>query len=79
MGEVFIVAGTFCPRNTMEARGQTLPISEHQALFSLLGTTYGGDGRTTFQLPNLRTGAPHTDWRHIKHCIVTQGIYPARS
>jgi len=45
---------TFCPRGWMSTEGQTLPIASNTALFSLLGTTYGGDGRTTFNLPNLQ-------------------------
>ena len=44
----------FCPRGMMEADGRLLPIAENTALFSLLGTMYGGDGRTTFALPDLR-------------------------
>ncbi len=78
IGEVFLFAGTFCPRNTMEAKGQTLPIAQNQALFSLLGTTYGGDGRTTFKLPNIK-GHSYATFRKMKYCIVVEGIYPARS
>lgn len=48
----------FCPRGTAPAEGQLLPISSNQALFSLLGTTYGGDGRTNFALPDLRGRTP---------------------
>ncbi|MEM9260551.1 MAG: tail fiber protein, partial [Bacteroidota bacterium] len=44
----------FAPRGTAECNGQLLPIAENQALFSLLGTNFGGDGRTTFGLPDLR-------------------------
>jgi len=54
IGEIMWVAYTFCPRGWANADGQLLPISENTALFSLLGTTYGGDGRTTFGLPDLR-------------------------
>lgn len=54
IGEVKTVAFNFCPRSTMEADGRLLPISSHTALFSLLGTMYGGDGRSTFALPDLR-------------------------
>ena len=56
-----MVGNTFCPRGWAEANGQLLPISSNTALFSLYGTTYGGDGRTTFALPDLRGRAPvHT-------------------
>ena len=49
---------TFCPRGWAEANGQILSISKHQSLYSLYGTTYGGDGRTTFALPDLRGRVP---------------------
>ncbi len=48
----------FCPRGWASAEGQILAINDNQALFSLLGTTYGGDGRTTFGLPDLRSRTP---------------------
>ncbi len=54
IGGVSLFAGNFAPRGWALCQGQVLPISSHQALFSLLGTTYGGDGRTTFALPDLR-------------------------
>jgi microcystin-dependent protein len=54
MGEIVPFAGTFVPGGFMEAAGQTLQIADHDALFQLIGTTYGGDGMTTFQLPDLR-------------------------
>ena len=47
-------AGNFAPRSWAFCDGQLLPIAQNQALFSILGTTYGGDGRTTFALPDLR-------------------------
>ena len=53
IGEIRSFPYNFCPRGWTEAKGQLMPISQYQALFSLLGTTYGGDGRTTFALPNL--------------------------
>ena len=58
IAEIKLFAGNFEPRGWMFCEGQTLPISSYQALFSLLGTTYGGDGRTTFKLPDLRGRAP---------------------
>ncbi len=54
IGEIMAVGYTFCPRGWTDAAGQLLPINSYQALFSLYGTTYGGDGRTTFGLPDLR-------------------------
>jgi microcystin-dependent protein len=54
IGQMMYFGGTFCPRAWHEADGTLLPINTNQALFSLLGTIYGGDGRTTFALPDLR-------------------------
>lgn len=58
MAEIRGFAGNFAPRNWALCSGQLLPISSNSALFSLLGTTYGGDGRTTFGLPDLRGRVP---------------------
>jgi microcystin-dependent protein len=74
-GEVITLATRFCPASTLKAGGQILPIRSYQALFSLLGTTYGGDGINTFALPDLpptksAQGAP------LINCIVTMGVYP---
>lgn len=61
LGELMLVGYTFCPRGWTDASGQLLAISQFSALFSLYGTTYGGDGRTTFALPDLRGRVPtHT-------------------
>lgn len=53
-----MVGYTFCPRGWANADGQLLPIAQYSALFSLYGTTYGGDGRSTFGLPDLRGRVP---------------------
>ncbi|MFA6205717.1 MAG: tail fiber protein [Methylocystis sp.] len=58
LGELMLTGATFCPRNWAQADGQLLSISQNTALFSLLGTTYGGNGQTTFALPDLRGRAP---------------------
>lgn len=58
IGEVKIFSGDFAPRFWAFCDGQLLPIQQNQALFSLLGTTYGGNGTTNFALPNLRERAP---------------------
>jgi len=58
IGELMLVGYNFCPRSWADADGQLLSISQNTALFSLYGTTYGGDGRTTFALPDLRGRAP---------------------
>lgn len=58
LGQVNLFGTRWCPRNWLPADGSLLPINRYQALFSLFGTTYGGDGRTTFALPDLRARAP---------------------
>ena len=58
VGEIRIFAGNFAPTGWALCNGQLLPISQNTALFSLLGTFYGGDGKTTFALPNLQGSAP---------------------
>lgn len=54
IGEIKMFGGNFAPRGWFLCQGQLIPISSNSALFSILGTTYGGDGRTTFALPDLR-------------------------
>jgi microcystin-dependent protein len=58
IGTIVMFGGTFAPRNWAFCEGQLLSITQHQALFSIIGTTYGGDGRTTFALPDLRGRVP---------------------
>jgi microcystin-dependent protein len=58
VGEIRIFAGTFAPAGWMFCAGQLLPISEYDTLFNLIGTTYGGDGQSTFALPNLQSRVP---------------------
>ena len=58
IGQILTFAGTFAPLGYMLCNGQTLPISQNDVLFALIGTTYGGDGVTTFNLPNLQGRTP---------------------
>jgi microcystin-dependent protein len=58
LGEVKIMSFNFAPKGWALCNGQLLPINQNQALFSLLGTTYGGNGQTTFALPDLRGRVP---------------------
>lgn len=58
LGEISLVGFNFAPRGWANCDGQLLPIAQYQALFSLFGTMYGGDGRTTFGLPDLRGRVP---------------------
>jgi len=64
------------PRGWLFCNGEELSIAQNTALFSLIGTTYGGDGVTTFLLPNLQSvGSPGAEMRYI---ICAEGIYPSR-
>lgn len=58
IGEIRLFAGNFAPAGWYACDGSLLPISENDALFALIGTTYGGDGQTTFALPDLRGRVP---------------------
>ena len=58
LGEIQYVGFNFCPRGWTQANGQILPINQYQSLYSLLGTNYGGDGRTSFGLPDYRGRTP---------------------
>jgi len=70
MGEVKLFAGNYAPKGWMFCWGQLLAINDYQALFAILSTTYGGDGRTTFGLPDLRgrvaVGAGHGPGRSTR-------------
>lgn len=72
LGEIRMFAGTFTPRGWADCDGRLLPIAQNTALFSLLGTTYGGDGRDTFALPDLRGRAP-------LHAGAAPGLPPRRA
>ncbi len=58
MGGVIIFGGNFAPKDWAFCNGQLIPISQNQALYAILGTTWGGDGRTNFELPDLRSRVP---------------------
>src|SRR5215203_1750543 len=58
VGEIRMFGGTFAPVGWEECNGQLLPISENETLFAVIGTTYGGDGESTFALPDLRGRLP---------------------
>ncbi len=86
MGQVLQFGSNYCPTGTVPASGQVLSIQQNPALFSLFGTTYGGDGQTTFGLPDLRAKdangqpiAPGQPGAGLLHCVVEQGYYPPRN
>jgi microcystin-dependent protein len=81
LGEIRMFGGDFAPRGWARCHGQLLPIAEHAPLYSLIGTTYGGDGVETFALPDLREDAvpvaplPVTP---VTFIIALAGVYPPR-
>jgi microcystin-dependent protein len=75
IGQIELFPYNFAPKSWMVCTGQLMSISQNTALFSLLGTTFGGDGKTTFALPDLQGKAPAPG---LQYCIAIQGIYPSR-
>ena len=79
LAQIILFAGNFAPRGWMPCNGQLLQISQNTALFSLLGTNFGGDGQTTFALPNLPPPAGAAgDPSLPRYMICVQGVYPSR-
>ena len=76
LGEIQLFPYNFAIKDWAFCEGQILPIAENQALFSLLGTQYGGDGRVNFALPDLKGKEPLPN---THYCISLQGIYPSRN
>jgi microcystin-dependent protein len=72
IGQIVLFGGNFAPRGWAPCHGQLLPINQNQALYSILGTTYGGDGKSTFALPDLR-GQAHGPL----YIIAIEGMYPS--
>jgi hypothetical protein len=85
LGEIVTFAMSYCPYGTLPANGALLPISNNVALFALLGNNYGGDGKTTFALPNITPPPvifqfPTVGPRHgLVDCIAVTGIFPSRN
>ncbi len=75
LGSVQLFSFGFAPRGWEFCEGQLIAIGSNTALFSLIGVTYGGDGRTTFALPNLRDKSPVAG---MHYCICVQGMMPTR-
>jgi len=75
IGQIQLFPYNFAPRGWAFCEGQLLQISQNTALFSLIGTAFGGDGRTTFALPKLKGKEPDPN---MHYCIAVIGIYPSR-
>lgn len=89
IGQIIMVGFNFCPKGWALANGRLLPITQNTALFALLGTRYGGNGTSTFALPNLvepervemRSGSRHFKSKPKKkplYCIALHGLFPPR-
>jgi microcystin-dependent protein len=85
IGEICQFAGAYTPHHYLDCDGRTVPIGEYAALFATIGVTYGGDGRTSFALPDLRPSDPVD--HHIRQWVVgeprwvicCQGDFPRRT
>jgi len=77
LGMVKMFAGNFAPRGWVYCDGHLMDITQNTALFTILGTTYGGDGISTFGLPKLDSVKSGKD-AEIKYVICVEGIYPSR-
>lgn len=81
MAEIIYMSADYCPDGYVQTLGQTLPIISNQGLFALMGTSFGGNGTTTFKLPLMRMASVHPTTRAVvemKVCIALQGIFPTR-
>jgi microcystin-dependent protein len=75
LGQITLFGFNFAPRGWAPCAGQMLPINQNQALFALIGTYFGGNGQTTFALPDLRGKGPD---KSTQYCIALQGVFPSR-
>ena len=75
MGQIHLFPYTYAPSGWARCEGQIMKIAENQALYSLLGTYFGGNGTTTYALPDLRGKEPVPN---LHYCIALAGIYPTR-
>lgn len=73
LGDVILLPYERAPRGWAHCEGQKLSIAQNDALFAVIGARFGGDGRQTFALPDLRKKAPQGH----KYCIALQGMFPA--
>ena len=75
IGQIQLFAFNFAPRGWRLCNGDSLPINQNQALYALIGTTYGGDGQTSFKIPDLTGASPVPN---MNYYIAVQGIFPSR-
>lgn len=75
LGDIVLFPYNFVPMDWLPCEGQVLQVTQNQALYSLIGTNFGGNGSTTFALPDLRNASPLPNMRYF---IAISGIYPTR-
>jgi len=75
LAQIKLFAFQFAPMDWVACEGQILQIAQYSALFALIGTTYGGNGTTTFALPNLKGAEPYP---YMKYYIPLNGLWPQR-
>lgn len=81
VGEIRLFAFNFCPEGWVEANGQLMPIRSQPALYALLGNSYGGDGASSFAVPDLRKVIPQPAVdreKRLRYCIAVRGDFPRR-
>ena len=79
IGTIILFAGNFAPQGWAYCNGAILEIQQYEALYAILGTTYGGDGATDFKLPNLVGPVPTIGVSPVNYIICIEGIFPSRS
>ena len=79
IGQVSTFSLGFCPVGWAPTDGRLLTIAQNDALFALIGTTYGGDGQTNFAVPNTSAIATLAPGAKLTRCIALQGIFPSRN
>jgi microcystin-dependent protein len=78
IGQIMIFSGNFCPQGWAMTNGQIMSISQNAALFSILGTMYGGNGQSTFELPIIKPIIT-VSGQAFTTCIALQGVFPSRN
>lgn len=79
IGQIQLFPFNFAPVGWLLCDGSSLPVASYQALYSLIGTNFGGNGTTTFQIPDLRNSNPLDSTNQMKYYIAVNGMYPTRS
>lgn len=78
IGQIQLFPYNFEPRGWVLCDGRTMQIMQYQALYSLLGITFGGNATTDFKIPDLRNANPLVTTNQMKYYIATEGLYPMR-